>query len=281
MKMNEMSAMPSAVAAWLSEQEQLSDMKFLTEYPPVRKAVPLRKVTVAVGIGEISITDSFSESEEDDVLEENEYCRKAQIKLTFSIHSPYSLGGEGCHNAFADIIDSLTFDSGLEIISSGCGDITEDRDTDAFVLNAHTIVNTVLCPAQSSSLVFPSFLDKTLLCGSHIRDENIHLSESQQTYLNQPVITGTYTGTGAASRTVSLGFRPNAVIAYSGGIPFIINGLSEYRIYFGIASGDSGSPGISLTDNGFRITSGAGLSANGSTPCLNEAGTSYSYIVFR
>lgn len=279
--MNEMSAMPSAVAQWLSEQEELKPVRFLTEYPPVRKAVPLKKVTVAVGIGEIVIEDAFGESDEENVLSENEYCRRARIKLTFSIHSPYSLGGEGCHNAFADIIDALTFNSGLEITSSGCGDITEDRDTDAFVLNAHTIVNTLLCPAQSTSLVFPSFLDKTLLCGSHIRDESIHLSEEQQTYLNQPAATGTYTGNGSSSRAVSLGFRPVAVMVYCGGIPFIINNSSEYKIYFGIATGESGSPGISITDNGFRVASGSGLSDHGSVPCLNEAGTSYSYVAFR
>ena len=48
--MNEISAMPAAIRDWLAQREELSDMVFYTEYPPVRKAVPLRKVTVAVGI---------------------------------------------------------------------------------------------------------------------------------------------------------------------------------------------------------------------------------------
>ena len=160
--MSEISALPSSIVEWLEGREDLDYIKFLTEFPPIKKAVPLKKTTVAVGIKGMKIVDSFVEND-DGVLVKNEYCRKAEITLRLSIHAPLSSGGAACHEAFTDIIDCLTFDSALDIVSSGCDNITADRDTDAFVLSAWLTVNASLCPAAASSLDFPSFLSKELL----------------------------------------------------------------------------------------------------------------------
>lgn len=278
--MNEMSAMPSKIAEWLSEREEFKDMKFLTEFPPIRKAVPLRKITVAVGIGGIDIEDAF-ESTESTVLETEEYCRKAKINLRFYIHVPYSMGGKACHETFADIIDCLTFDSGLNITTSGCEKISEDRDTDAFVLTAFAVVSSTLCPAESSSLVFPSFLDKTLLCGSHIRNDKIHLSEKQQEFLNNPYAAGIYYGTGDGKNTVDLNFKPSAVLVLAGGMaPFKIDG--DYTlVYFAMGVDSSGTLGIELTDTGFTVSNGKTYVSNNAYPMLNEKGTYYTYVAFR
>ena len=48
--MNELSALPANIRDWLSQREELAGIIFLTEYPPVKKAVPLRKVIVAIGL---------------------------------------------------------------------------------------------------------------------------------------------------------------------------------------------------------------------------------------
>lgn len=276
--MNEISAMPSSIAEWLSEREELSHIRFLTEFPPVKKAVPLRKITVAVGIHSVVIMDSFEQRDEDNVLENEEYCRQAEITLRFSIHAPFSLGGSACHDAFADIIDCLTFDSGLDITESGCDVIKEDRDTDALVLTARAKVNASLCPAQSTDLVFPSFLDKTLLCGSHIRNTAIHLSEAQQEYLAEPITAGAYSGMGQSMRTINLGFRPAAVFVFAGGMPFITGSAQAYSAF---AAGESGSLGLEITADGFRVKNGSTYAVSGITPCLNETGTGYVYIAFR
>ena len=209
-------------------------------------------------------------------------CCGFSIKEKISaIHAPYAQGGQACHGAFADIIDCLVFDSGLEITESGCGNITADRDTDALVLPAYAVVNANLCPAGSSDLDFPSFIDKTLLCGSHIRNTAIHLSESQQEYLAEPFFTGTYTGLGDSVRNVSLGFRPSVFIVFAGGLPFIVTGGSFDRVYCGVASGESGSIGLTLTASGFRVNSGDSYAVSTSSPRLNETGITYTYIAFR
>lgn len=280
--MSAISAMPGEIVEWLSNQEQLSSLTFITEYPPTKKAIPLRKPIVAVGIERMNITDSFTENDEG-VLVENEYCRQAQITIKLSIHAPFSQGGEACHAAFTDIIDCLTFASDLEIAESGCDSIFADRDTDAFVLTARIVINADFCPAASSSVSFGSFLNKDLLCGTHITDGGIHLTAAEKDKLGVPFIIGSYFGTGSASRTVNLGFEPSLVIAFGNQLPHAYVDFTEQKTYvmFGIAASDSESMGITLVSNGFRLTSGNDYKLRNAIPFLNELGTTYQYIAFK
>lgn len=278
--MNEISALPANIRDWLSQREELAGIIFLTEYPPVKKAVPLRRITVAVGIAGMETVDYF-EASETDPPDESEYCRQARIKLRFSIHVPYTMGGEACHSAFADIIDCLIFDSGLNIESAGCERITEDRNTDAFVLAAYALVKADICPAQSSSNQFPSFLDKTLLCGSHIRDGSLHLNDARRAFLAEPLVTGTYTGTGSASRSINLGFAPAAVAVFAGGFPALTPSGSGYKAYAAFAAGSTGTLGASLTADGFRVTNGSSQEVLSVSPALNESGITYTYAALR
>lgn len=280
--MSEISALPANIVEWLKSREELADIRFLTEFPAVKKAIPLKHTTVAVGIESMEIVDSFTENDEG-VLVENEYCRQAKIKLRLSIHAPYSSGGEACHEAFTDIIDCLTFASGLDILYSGCDAIVSDRDTDAFVLSAWATVNASLCPATSSSLDFPSFINKELLCGSHMQNTDIHLSEEQQTFLNSPFVTGTYFGNGDSSKSVSLDFEPSVVIVIANGYPIMYSSHADGMNYAMAAVGlQAGSTlGIELTSRGFKVKNGTGTTVRYSHPLLNELGTTYFYIAFR
>ncbi len=282
MIMSEISALPANIVAWLKEREELGYIRFLTEYPPVKKAVPLKHTTVAVGIESMEIVDSFVENDEG-VLVENEYCRQAKIRIRLSIHAPYSSGGSACHEAFTDIIDCLTFASGMDILSSGCNDIISDRDTDAFVLSAWALVNASLCPAASSSLDFPSFISKELLCGSHINDENIHLSPKQLEFVNQPFVTGSYLGKGSATRTIDLGFEPQVVIITGRQMPLIYcnHAAQTNAAYAAFATREGSSLGIEITSNGFKVKSTDSEVARSTYPLLNELGTTYCYAALR
>lgn len=280
--MSEISALPANIVAWLKEREELEYIRFLTEYPPVKKAVPLKYTTVAVGIESMEIVDSFTENDEG-VLIENEYCRQAKIRIRLSIHAPYSSGGSACHEAFTDIIDCLTFDSGMDILSSGCNEIVSDRDTDAFVLSAWALVNASLCPAESSSLDFPSFISKELLCSSHINDENIHLSPEQLEFVNQPFVSGSYFGMGDATQSVTLGFEPQVVIVVANQMPLIYcnhaAGVNAAYAAVGLRAGSS--LGIEITSNGFKVRSTESEVARSTYPLLNELGTTYYYIALK
>lgn len=280
--MSAISSMPANIVAWLKEREELKYIRFLTEYPAIKKEVPLRNTTVAVGIDGMTIVDSFVENDEG-VLVENENCRQVNIKLRFSIHAPFSSGGAACHDAFTDIIDCLTFDSSLNIDSSGCDSIVSDRDTDAFVLTAWATVIASLCPADSSSVDLPSFLGKELFCASHIRNEEIHLSADQISFLDAPYKSGTYTGRGGSGYTVDVGFRPRVVIVTAlNGPPMSIDFSAQAGyVYSGIAFESGNSYGIELTDNGFKVTSQKTTPSRGCYPALNESIVAYRYVAFK
>ncbi len=280
--MSEISALPGNIVEWLKSREELKYIRFLTEYPAIKKAVPLRYTTAAVGIESMEIVDSFEENDEG-VLVENEYCRQARIKLRLSIHAPYSLGGEACHDAFTDIIDCLTFASGLDILTSGCDGIVSDRDTDAFVLSAWATVNANLCPAATTSVKFPSFINKDLLCGSHISDKNLHLSDEQRGYLSEPFVAGSYFGTGSSSRSISLGFEPSVVLVVAKEYPFIYSNhvASENHAYAALGLRSGSSLGIELTKSGFKVFNSESDPVRATYPALNEAGTTFFYLAFR
>lgn len=277
--MSAISAMPSAVAQWLSEQEPLSGIQFLTEYPARNKAVPLRHATVAVGLTSVEITDQFEEND-DGVLTRQEYCRSAAIRLRLGIHVPFSDGGSRCHEIFTLVLDMLTFASDLNLRASGCKEVSAHRDTDAYVMEAWADVAADFCPAESTGLVLGSFLPKDMLCGSHIGNEEIHLSAEQKARLDTPFRTGTYYGTGAASQSVELGTRPAAVFVAALQMPPVHPNFSagSSQVYFGFAAAGGGGMGIELTSSGFRLRSGSSYTLGTTSPGLNAMGTQYVYF---
>lgn len=278
--MSEISALPVGIVEWLGAQEQLSEIKFITEFPPSPKATPLKKVTVAAGIENVKIKDSFAANDEG-VLTENEYCRLAAIKIKLAIHVPFSLGGAKCHDVFTDVVDCLTFASDLNIVESGCGFIRADRDTDALVLDAVVVVTADFCPAVSSSVRFQSFLNKDLLCGSHITDSAIHVTPADKALWNAPFAIGSYFGNGTASRTVLTGFVPKIAAVFAAQYPPVTIGGAASACYWGLSVAGYGTQGLELTATGFKLLQGGAHEISGSLPRLNEAGLTYFYIAVK
>ncbi|MDR2524806.1 MAG: hypothetical protein LBC83_01215 [Oscillospiraceae bacterium] len=280
--MSAISAMPEAIAQWLSARAELAGIGFLTEYPALSKAVPLRRAMVAVGVDAVELTDKFV-ANDDGVLERQEYCRTADIRLRLDIHVPYAEGGARCHEIFALVLDLLSFASDLEIPASGCGEIKSQRDTDAFVLEAWAQIVADFCPAESTGLVLSSFISKELLCGGHIGDAAIHLSAAQAAWVNSPCRAGSYTGNGVASRTVEVvGGQPRAVVVFAKDLPLITPSFTGgvTQNYFGFATAGGGSMGIELASAGFRLKSGSSVNAGTNQAALNQSATAYCYFAW-
>ena len=278
--MSTISVLPSQIAGWLSEQTSLGGIRFITEYPAVKKEIPLKRVTVAVGIGEMEIVDSFTENDEG-VLIKNEYCRLATIKIKLAIHVPYSRGGAAYHDILTALIDCLTFDTDLNVVESGCSGVKADRDTDAFVLDAYILMQADFCPADTTGMNFHCFLDKTLLCGSHVRDTVKHVTAEDKALWNAPVKIGSYTGTGAKSRSVKVGFKPTAVFVFCRSMPAAIADFSSSstNCYVAAATQGGGMAGVGITSDGFSISSASAV--NGGKSQLNDLGMTYSYIALK
>ncbi len=277
--MDSIVSLPIRIVEWLEDQNDMQDLSFFVEYPPINKAVPLKKTIVAVGIESIDIQDKFV-ANDDDVLERQEYCRLATIKANLHICVPFDLGGSQCHDVFTRIADALTFRTNLNIAKSGCDKIVSDRDTDALVMTGWLIMEADFCPAISTDENYASFLDKDLLCGSHIRNNDIHVTLEDKAKFNEPYVSGFYLGNGSSSRSIQIEFQPTLVMVIASGMPAVSVNFanSAAKSYFGFATQDYGSQGIELTSTGFKLVS---RTSGGVTSSLNEAGTSYIYLAFK
>ena len=279
--MSSVSALPADIVRWLSDQSALSDITFLTEFPAIKKAVPLRKVIVAIGLHAVTLTDQFRD-DGSGVLVKQEYCRTAAMQIQLAVHVPFSRGGHTCHEVFSKVVDALNFASNLHIEESGCGKITEDRDTDALVLNGYLRITADFCPAVSSNLHFQSFFDKELLCGTHIRDTDIHASAAEKDLWNHPLYVSIYSGSGTVSRTITLDFEPAWVCVFATECPSAVFNTSLQRtdLYSAFASKYGSGTGIELNGRTLRVyTEHSDFS--GCMPLLNKAGYRYCLVAAR
>lgn len=277
--MDKIVSLPEKIVEWLSKQKEMNDLSFFVEYPPIKKAVPLKKIIVAVGIENIEIVDKFV-ANDDGVLERQEYCRTAEIKANLSICVPFSKGGQACHDVFTRVADALTFKTNLNIEKSGCEEITSDRDTDALVMNGWFLMTADFCPAESTEMNYECFLDKELLCGSHIRNDVIHVTAEDKEKWNTPVEVGFYIGNSSSSKTVSLGYKPKFVILMAAEKPAVTVDFtsSSAKSYFAIASEAAQSQGITLSASGFKVQTNT---TNGVTSELNSIGMTYIYLAWK
>lgn len=277
--MDKIVTLPQRIVDWLSIQPELLDIRFFTEFPPVLKAVPLKEAIVAVGIEQLSIVDKFVANDEG-VLEKQEYCRTATIRTRLSICVPYSYGGSACHDYFTKIIDALTFRTDFNIKESGCNEIESDRDTSALVCHGWFDCIADFCPADSVDENFTSFLNKEFVCGSHIRDTDIHVTTEEKDAWSNPVSMGMYMGTGKSSLSVPLGFKPRFVFVFASDFPLGVFNSEESIVAAkaGFASAYCCSAGIELTSAGFRVFN---ISSGINCSLMNELGYAYGYIAFK
>ncbi|MBQ7101879.1 MAG: hypothetical protein IJN81_09605 [Clostridia bacterium] len=278
---NSISAMPKDIVKWLNEQtEVFGEISFLTEFPPRPKATPLKNPIISVGLDSVKISDFFKENSEGELVPD-EYCRLADIRLRFSIHVPYSMGGTACHDAFTRTIDCLSFKSDLNLVQSGCEAIVADRETDAFVMKSWADVQAQFCPAESSEVQYEAFLPKTFFCASHINDTSLHVSAEEKARWNSTITVGTYFGTGEASRSIKLGFRPSAVIVIPSLMPMFYTATGASYCLSGVAAQSFATSGLSINDSGFTIKQGTSENCGDTYVLLNKTNVDYCYIALK
>ncbi len=276
---SKISVMPQSIVNWLSKISDLKHITFMTEYPPQAKAVPLRNSIVSVGLAEVKISDLFKENEDGELVRE-EYCRQAEIHIVLGIHVPDSLGGSMCHDVFSKIVDYMTFSSDLDIVSSTCGHVTSDRNTESLVMDADIHLKAEFCPADETGLNFESFSAETFFCKHHTDDTDLHFRSGERELLLNPCTTGTYVGNGNATRSFNIGFSPKFVFAFIlGGGPVAIDFENkEAKAYFGYSILGNSSSAVECTTNGFKVHNGTSYKAGNVYPVLNELG--YTYVFY-
>lgn len=117
------------VLTQLKEAEELKDINFLSEFPSSKKPIPIKKITAALGGEEITVSQGAMGN-----IYDSGNGRDAEIALRLTVYAPYKSGGEECLKAFCRICETASFMDNLNIKSFQCGDVSANRDADAFVL---------------------------------------------------------------------------------------------------------------------------------------------------
>lgn len=117
------------VLTQLKEAEELKDINFLSEFPSSKKPIPIKKITVALGGEEITVSQGAMGN-----IYDSGNGRDAEIALRLTVYAPYKSGGEECLKAFCRICETASFMDNLNIKSFQCGDVSANRDADAFIL---------------------------------------------------------------------------------------------------------------------------------------------------
>lgn len=111
-----------------------------------------------------------------------------------------------------------------------------------------------------------------------------HLTPDLAAWLTEPMVTGSYAGDGAGSRTISLGFQPRLLVVFAHNYgPIEVDTInSQPQLRFGMGAGEAGTLGLQPTDQGFKVTQTLGNPPAGITRiCLNQNGVVYQYFALR
>lgn len=117
------------VLTQLKEAEELKDINFLSEFPSSKKPIPIKKIMAVLGGEEFSVSQGAMGN-----VYDSGNGRDAEIALRLTVYAPYKSGGEECLKAFCRICETASFMDNLNIKSFQCGDVSANRDADAFVL---------------------------------------------------------------------------------------------------------------------------------------------------
>lgn len=119
---------------------------------------------------------------------------------------------------------------------------------------------------------------------AHIQNSAQHLTGNQSAWIAQPFVSGTYTGDGTASRSVTLGFAPALLVILPEGYgPLELDTVQQTPLLrFALAADSHGSSGVALTATGFTVNQAQSIPLAGLAKiCLNEQNVVYRYFAIR
>lgn len=119
------------LCALLGGREELSHVRFVTEYPGKQMEGPLRRPTVCIGLDGAEITDAGIGRL---IGSDTRGCR-AEVTVGMGFYIPFSGDVQEAYRILSDVTDVLLFDSAYALSRMNCGGLTADRNTGAFVMH--------------------------------------------------------------------------------------------------------------------------------------------------
>ena len=134
-------------------------------------------------------------------------------------------------------------------------------------------------PKRADFVSDNGIIDRVL--GNHVNDTDAHMTQQEKTKALQPYTSAVYAGSGAASRTIEIGFRPGFAIVYKKNAPPIeySNGVTIVNSAI-CCYAQGSSSGVGVSSNGVTVTQQS-TAQDGVRVCLNEEDCQYAVIAFK
>ena len=126
--------LPSEITAYLRGRESLSEVRFTEEFPCAYKESPLKKITVSIGVGDMTINDVSIGNVISVDGNTAEYGRQAEYKILTDIYVPFLMDGKRGFEIFTKLLDELIFNADFDIIKAGCKQVKTSREAGAKIL---------------------------------------------------------------------------------------------------------------------------------------------------
>lgn len=210
-------------------------------------------------------------------------CKKIEVTIKMTVYAPVSRKSQQIHT-IAEIATDLISDAYIgELQDYSIGNLSYNESVNALTLPVlfRFVYNECPLGGDEEEELVSERIPESFFCKCHVNNTDVHLSEADRSYINEPYVIGTYTGDGNSSGLdINLGFRPKAVIIYRNSYHISSYSTSDgvSNCYMGMAIGSSYTRGPLILDNGFRVKTVVTSSA---TTHLNDEGGAYTYIAFK
>ncbi len=237
--------------------------------------VPIKTTYLVFATKENTVT-VFSDDNE-------EYCQRNKVVIRLNCYTPMKTTPQNVYSFVEMILDYINDEFSGAMTGFSIDETEYDSSTNAYKLTALLNFNYEICTGDSSG---NSELNaaKEFLCKTHVNDTLLHLTSKDRLYLDSPVVSGTYWGTGSTTElSVELGFYPSAVIVFRSAYhPVLLNMAAESNVnYFAFAGRSINTKGIRLTGTGFAVKEADSAASVNSNTRLNSDGVVYGYLAFR
>ncbi len=134
---------------FLKQDKDLSGIDFVIAFRPIRKANPLLKPLVTVGLSGVEINNQSMGGYLGLVNNNEVYGKSAKVSCLIKIHCPVNLGGEKCIEVFSQICNSLVFKNlEYQIEDISCKDIDHVTNGNCYTLDCVLKVNTFVTESE-------------------------------------------------------------------------------------------------------------------------------------
>ena len=132
--------LPGSLKTHFQAASGFGNYEFVTEFPAIKRKIPLTKIIVSFGIDNAKITQP---TDEDGASVYDSY-HDLETVVKFTIHGARDSGGESLYLAFSKIAGEVLENMSLEVDEISCSEVKYDRNTDSVrLVGKMTVVSTI------------------------------------------------------------------------------------------------------------------------------------------